>query len=280
MAAPVVVREAAALPALLAGARVALVPTMGALHEGHLSLVRLARRAADVVVVSIYVNPLQFGTNEDFSEYPRQLAADCAQLSGLADIVFAPEDLYPVPQTVGISLPPLAGELCGRFRPGFFEGVATVVCKLFNCVRPQIAVFGQKDFQQTHLIRLLAAQLNFPVTVMAAPIVREPDGLAMSSRNAYLSAQERQRAVLLPQTLQRAAAAVESGTVPAAVAAAAAVALTAGGFAVDYVEARDTETLGAAAAGGIVLLAAARLEKTRLIDNVQCHSPGGGKEEL
>lgn len=276
MTPPLVVCDAAVLPALLGGVRVALVPTMGALHEGHLSLVRQARQLAEKVVVSIYVNPLQFGANEDFSAYPRELAADCEKLTGLAEVVFAPGNLYPVPQAVGISLPPLAGELCGQFRPGFFEGVATVVCKLFNCVRPQTAVFGLKDFQQTHLLRLLTAQLNFPITIAAAPIVREADGLAMSSRNAYLSAEERARAVLLPQALRQAAAAVAQGQAPLQAAAAAAAVLAGGGFAVDYVEARDAATLGAAAAGEVVLLAAVKLGKTRLIDNVQCHPPDSG----
>ena len=146
---PKIVRHIADLQRLLPSAgRIVLTPTMGALHEGHLSLARLGRTLADLQIVSIYVNPLQFGADEDFADYPRQLAADCEKLSGLADIIFAPDDqeMYPQKPTVGISLPPLAGELCGHTRPGFFEGVAMAVCKLFNCARPQTAIFGKKIY--------------------------------------------------------------------------------------------------------------------------------------
>ena len=269
--APQLICNIADLRNALSGASVALVPTMGALHDGHLSLVRRARDWAEIVVVSIYVNPLQFGQNEDFADYPRDLAADCRQLHGLADIVFAPENLYPAEQTVRIALPPLAEELCGQYRPGFFSGVAVAVCKLFNCVQPQTAIFGQKDFQQLQIIRLLTAQLNFPVRIVGAPIVREADGLAMSSRNVYLSGAERAKAVLLPQTLRDVAAAVQDGESPTIVAAAAAESLRQSGFVVDYLQARDIETLGAPMRGQkIVILAAAYLGKTRLIDNIEC----------
>lgn len=269
---PKIVRHIADLQRLLPSAgQIVLTPTMGALHEGHLSLARLGRTLADIQIVSIYVNPLQFGADEDFADYPRQLEADCEKLSGLADIIFAPDDqeMYPQKQTVGISLPPLAGELCGHSRPGFFEGVAAAVCKLFNCTRPQTAIFGKKDLQQLHLIRLMTAQLNYPIGIIAAPIIRDRDGLALSSRNAYLSPDERRRAVLLPQTLKQAAAQIVGGALPQQAAATAAATLTADGFVVDYVEARDAHTLGAPSGEEIAVLAAAKLGKTRLLDNIE-----------
>ncbi|MGI9307329.1 MAG: pantoate--beta-alanine ligase [Gammaproteobacteria bacterium] len=275
---PAIVRRAAELRKALGSARVALTPTMGALHEGHLSLARIARRLGEASVVSIYVNPAQFSAGEDYESYPRDLAEDCKKLDGLADFIFAPDDLYPAPQQVKISLPPLAGELCGAFRPGFFEGVALAVCKLFNCVRPHAAVFGRKDLQQLHIVRLLAAQLCFPVEIADGAVVREADGLAMSSRNAYLSAAERKRAAFLPQTLRAAAAEIESGEKPEAAAKRAAAALAAKGFGVQYAEARDAATLGAPGGGKIALLAAAVLGKTRLIDNIECAPPKGGEQ--
>ncbi len=267
---PVVVRDAEELRKILGGARTALTPTMGALHEGHLSLARRGRELGEANVVSIYVNPLQFGPGEDFAEYPRRLAQDCEKLDGIADFVFAPDNLYPAPQIIKFQLPPLAGELCGRSRPGFFAGVAVAVCKLFNCVRPHVAVFGRKDFQQLHLVRLLAAQLCYPVEIADAPIAREADGLAMSSRNVYLSAAERARAAVLPQTLRAAAANIGGGEKPETAAAAAADTLRRGGFLPDYVEARDYETLAAPRGKKNILLAAAVLGKTRLIDNMEC----------
>jgi len=272
-----VVRDAAALKnALGDGSPVVLVPTMGALHRGHLSLVETARQAAGQngqngkVVVSIYVNPLQFAPNEDFDTYPRDLETDCEKLAGLADVIFAPENLYPDKQTVHFSLPSVADELCGKSRPGFFYGVAMAVCKLFNIVRPDAAVFGLKDFQQAHIIQLLTKQLNYPIDIITAPTVREKDGLAMSSRNAYLNAEDRRRAAALPKALNAAAEAVESGTPPAEAAAEAARQLADAGFAVDYVEARDYATLGAPGKDKIVILAAAVLASARLIDNISC----------
>ena len=268
---PTIIRDAAALQKILNGVQPALTPTMGCLHEGHLSLVRKAKKLSTINVVSIYVNPAQFAPHEDFSKYPRDLKADCRRLEGLADIVFAPKNLYPRPQTVHVALPPLAGELCGRFRPGFFEGVSLAVCKLFNCVRPCAAVFGKKDFQQLHIVQLLASQMNYPVRIVAAPIIRESDGLAMSSRNVYLTADERARAPLVRRTLRAAAAEVTGGQPPKTAVKNATVRLRKSGFTPDYVEARDYATLGAPQPGKkIVLLAAAVLGKARLIDNIEC----------
>ena len=183
---------------------IALVPTMGNLHEGHLELVRLAREHGSCVVASIFVNPLQFGPNEDFDQYPRTLAADCEKLRGLADVVFAPavNEMYPLPQTVYVEPPSVANELCGAARPGHFRGMATVVTKLLNIVQPQTALFGKKDYQQLHIIRQLVDQLNLPVRIVGSETVRASDGLALSSRNQYLSDAEREEAVYLNQTLQ------------------------------------------------------------------------------
>ncbi|MHB1590548.1 MAG: pantoate--beta-alanine ligase, partial [Sulfuricella sp.] len=163
---------------------VAFVPTMGNLHQGHLALVRQAREHGRCVVVSLFVNPLQFGPNEDFANYPRTFEQDCEKLAGLADVVFAPTvaDLYPEPQQVFVEPPPVAGELCGVFRPGHFRGVATVVLKLFNIVQPQAAVFGKKDYQQLHVIRALVRQLNLPLEIVAGETLRAGDSLTLSSR--------------------------------------------------------------------------------------------------
>lgn len=270
---PQIIKDAEQLRRVINGRSVALTPTMGALHEGHLSLARCGRERAQVNAVSVYVNPAQFGAGEDFDAYPRDLAADCEKLKGVADIVFAPDNLYPQDQTVGISLPPVAGELCGKFRPGFFEGVALAVCKLLNCVCPQVAMFGKKDFQQLHIVRLLAAQMNYPVQIVAGETVREPDGLAMSSRNTYLSSAGRKQAALLPESLRAAADQIAKGENPAAAAAQVADCLHRGGFAVDYAEARDARTLGAPDNEQIVVLAAATLERARLIDNIECRAP-------
>src|SRR3990167_6932679 len=185
-------------------ASIAFVPTMGNLHEGHLNLVRLARDHGSCVVASIFVNPLQFGPTEDFDKYPRTLEADCAQLQGLADVVFAPSvnEMYPYQQTVFVDPPPVADELCGASRPGHFRGMATVVLKLLNIVQPQAALFGKKDYQQLHIIRQMVAQLALPVRIVGGVTVRAADGLALSSRNQYLSEIERGEAVFLYQTLQ------------------------------------------------------------------------------
>lgn len=272
---PTLIRDVAALAEATNGTSpIALVPTMGALHRGHLSLAKAAKQnGAQKIIVSIYVNPLQFAPHEDFATYPRDLAADCQKLDGLADIVFAPDNLYPTPQTIAIALPPLAQELCGQSRPHFFQGVATVVCKLFNCIRPDIAVFGLKDFQQAHLIRLMCAQMNYPIRIITAPIVREADGLAMSSRNAYLSTSQRKQAAAFPRILQTAAAAIESGTATTTACQHAANELQQNGFVVDYLQARDYATLAAPQNNKIIILAAVQISTTRLIDNIACTPP-------
>ena len=209
--------QAAAEAARAAGRRLALVPTMGALHEGHLALVRDARRRADHVTVSVFVNPTQFGPGEDFDAYPRGLDADLAALeaAGGVDAVFAPTaaEMYPfgVPPATTVSVGALADGLCGPHRPGHFEGVATVVAKLFLACRPHLAVFGQKDAQQLAVVRRMAAELAFGVEVAGHPVVREADGLALSSRNRYLSPEERAQAVVLHRALVAAEAAVERG---------------------------------------------------------------------
>jgi pantoate--beta-alanine ligase len=256
-------------------ASVAFVPTMGNLHAGHLDLVRTALQQASCVVVSIFVNPLQFGANEDFGSYPRTLQEDCARLaaSGVA-VVFAPTeaDLYPQPQQVTIEPPPIAEELCGAFRPGHFRGVATVVLKLFNIVQPQVAVFGKKDYQQLHVVRQLVEQLNLPVKIVGAETLRAADGLALSSRNQYLSSVERTEATFLYLTLTELRQALKNGARNHVQLEEKAVsALVARGWQVDYVAIRSQLTLLAPAPmeRELVVMAAARLGKTRLIDNVE-----------
>lgn len=253
---------------------IAFVPTMGNLHEGHLELVRLARQRGRCVVVSIFVNPLQFGPNEDFDKYPRTLEADCAQLQELADVVFAPAvaEMYPEPQTVFVEPPPIANELCGAHRPGHFRGMATVVLKLFNLVQPQIALFGKKDYQQLAIIRQMVAQFNLPIAIVGAETARAPDGLALSSRNQYLSPQERTEAAQLYQTLRWVAEALRAGNRDhAALQTAAADTLAKRGWRVEYVAIRTQHGLGipAVADTQLVVLAAARLGNTRLIDNLE-----------
>ncbi len=274
---PPLARDVNELRAQLPSGKLALVPTMGALHEGHLSLVRRARAIAEAVAVSVYVNPLQFAPHEDFAEYPRDLEGDRKKLAGIADVVFAPPDglMYPQKQTATIALPPLAGEMCGASRPGFFEGVVTVVCKLFNLVHPDVAVFGKKDWQQAHLVGLAARQLNFPVAMEVCNIAREPDGLALSSRNKYLTPAERNRAPLLHALLQTAAAEIQNGKPPEDIRDNAINQLREAGFAPDYWELRDAETLTPAPPPGVpaVLLAAATLGKTRLLDNAELRMP-------
>jgi pantoate--beta-alanine ligase len=253
---------------------IAFVPTMGNLHEGHLDLVRIAREHGQCVVVSIFVNPMQFGANEDFGKYPRTLELDCGMLEQCGvDVVFTPteRELYPQPQQVTVE-PPLENELCGAFRPGHFRGVATVVLKLFNIVQPDVAVFGKKDYQQLYVIRQVAAQLNFPVTVVGGETVRAPDGLALSSRNQYLSVAERTEAAFLYQTLVAIRQAMLDGTRDfAALERQAVQALAARGWQVDYVAVRDKNTLTQPGSGerDLVILAAARLGQTRLIDNLE-----------
>jgi pantoate--beta-alanine ligase len=263
-----VVSDIAALRAARAGlAPLGFVPTMGSLHEGHLSLVRLARRSAGAVAVSVFVNRLQFQPGEDFERYPRALARDCELLAAEGvELVFAPEErvLYPVPQTFVVQPAPMAEELEGRFRPGFFRGVATVVLKLLHCVQPAAAVFGKKDYQQLALVREMARQLNLPVAIVAGETVREPDGLAMSSRNAYLSPAERSEAPRLHRVLQ----AVSRAGLPAA---AAMAELKKSGWEPDYIEVRRRGDLAPPGEGDRerVVLGAARLGGTRLIDAVE-----------
>jgi pantoate--beta-alanine ligase len=270
-----IVHTAAALRQLLADeGRVAFVPTMGNLHAGHLDLVRLARQAGGPVVASIFVNPLQFGQGEDFQRYPRTLEADCAQLEKAGtDLVFAPDlaEIYPEPQAFQV-LPPLADALCGAHRPGHFQGVCTVVLKLFNLVQPRYAVFGKKDYQQLFLIRSMVRQFNLPIEILAGATVRAEDGLALSSRNGYLSPAERAEAPRLCAVLQEIAAALQAGQRELALLAAAGRRqLERHGWLVDYVAVCDPATLLAPPpeARSFVVLAAARLGQTRLIDNLE-----------
>jgi pantoate--beta-alanine ligase len=254
---------------------VALVPTMGNLHEGHLDLVRLARKEGQRVVVSIFVNRLQFGPAEDFDRYPRTLEADLAKLEPLGvDVVFAPDEreLYPVTQQFFVEPPPIASELCGAFRPGHFRGVATVVLKLFNAVQPAVAVFGKKDYQQLFIIRSMVEQLNLPVRILAGETRREADGLAMSSRNQYLAASDRIHAAALSKALVAAKAALERGrTDYPEIESEARNFLDSNGFRVDYVALRKSGDLLPPTGSGeaIVVLGAAWLGTTRLIDNVE-----------
>ncbi|RFC33666.1 MAG: pantothenate synthetase [Candidatus Nitrotoga sp. MKT] len=254
---------------------IAFVPTMGNLHQGHLDLVRIARQHGQFVVVSIFVNPLQFGINEDYSKYPRTLEQDCKMLEQCGvDMVFAPSegDLYPQPQQVTVDLPPIANELCGAFRPGHFRGAATVVLKLFNIVQPRIAVFGKKDYQQLYLMRQMAAQLNLPVEIVGGETVRASDGLALSSRNQYLNVAERTEAVFLYQTLIGIRLAIMNGATDFFKLERQAIeALTVRGWQVDYVTIRAQSNLAepTASEGNLAILAAAWLGKTRLIDNLE-----------
>ena len=257
---------------------VAFVPTMGNLHEGHLALVREAAKRADKVVVSIFVNRLQFGQGEDFDRYPRTLEQDAAKLAGEGvAVLFAPseQELYPrVAQQYNVEPPNLQNELCGAFRPGHFRGVATVVAKLFNIVEPDYACFGKKDYQQLAILQGMAADLNFRVEIVPVDIGRAADGLALSSRNQYLSEAERKQAPQLYRKLQAIASAVENGNRNyAALEQQAAANLKQAGWQVDYVEIRHAGNLQVAHVGDseLVVLAAARLGNTRLIDNVEIH---------
>ena len=259
-----------------AGERIALVPTMGHLHAGHLALVAAARAAAARVLVSVFVNPLQFGPREDFAAYPRTLEQDLARLDTAGvEALFAPgvETIYPRGQAgqTRVEVPGLSDILCGASRPGHFAGVATVVCKLFNLAQPDLAFFGEKDFQQWLVIRKMTADLVLPVEVRGLATVREADGLAMSSRNSYLSAAERARAPELYRALGRLSERVRAGCPPAEAERLAGEELTAAGFEPDYVSVRRARDLGqpAAADSDLVALAAARLGSTRLIDNLR-----------
>jgi pantoate--beta-alanine ligase len=273
------IQDRAALRAALdplrqAGETIALVPTMGALHDGHMALVADARRRADHVVVSIFVNPKQFGPNEDYAAYPRPAAADAAKLTaaGVAFLWMPPvAEMYPEGFATTISVAGLPDRLCGAARPGHFDGVTTVVAKLFNQVQPDLAIFGEKDWQQLAIIRRMATDLDMRLEVAGFPTQREEDGLALSSRNAYLTDKERAAAVALPRALGQAARAMEAGTdVGKALAEIPAALLKAGFASVDYAELVDADTLTPLAAldRPARLLAAARIGKARLIDNL------------
>ncbi len=258
------------------GGTVAFVPTMGNLHEGHLALVAEARRRAERVVVSIFVNRLQFGQGEDFGAYPRTFDADCHKLIDAgADALFFPDEaeLYPrVRQDFNIEPPHIQNELCGAFRPGHFRGVATVVCKLFNIVGADVACFGKKDYQQLHVIKAMVDDLNMPVTIVPVDTGRAETGLALSSRNGYLSEEERAEAPRLYRNLSMMRDALLAGENDyAALENRVREDLTGAGWTVDYVEVRQADTLEIAHAGEkrLVVLAAARLGRTRLIDNVE-----------
>jgi pantoate--beta-alanine ligase len=260
-----------------AGQRVALVPTMGNLHAGHISLLQLARQRGDRVVVSIFVNPLQFGPEEDYARYPRTLDDDIRMLEeAQCDLLFAPgvEELYAEggSQRTLVSVRGLSEILCGVVRPGHFDGVATVVAKLFGVVGPDVAVFGEKDFQQFRVVQLMTRDLAIPVEVVGAPTVRADDGLALSSRNRYLSAEDRSRAPAIYRSLQEGAARLRAGVRDfSAIEQAGAALLAAAGMKVDYYAVRDADDLAlpSSATGEFVLLAAARLGSARLIDNLK-----------
>ncbi len=260
------------------GGRVALVPTMGALHAGHMALVDEARRRAERVVVSIFVNPLQFGAGEDLARYPRREAADARMLADAGvDLLWmpTPEVMYPAGFATAVRVAGVSEGLDGISRPGHFEGVATVVAKLFGQVRPDVAVFGEKDFQQLAVIRRMAADLDMGIEVLGVPTQREDDGLALSSRNVYLLPEERARAVALPRALGEAARTIARGDDAEAALEQARATLVAAGFDIDYVALADAETLGAPEPGRAQrLLAAARIGTTRLIDNIAVDAIG------
>jgi pantoate--beta-alanine ligase len=254
---------------------IALVPTMGALHEGHLSLIRRAQRRADRVIVSIFVNPAQFAPNEDFRSYPRTFAADLAASRALnVDLVWAPSAETMYPQGFATRIAPEGPALAGledAFRPHFFSGVATVVAKLLTQCEPDIAIFGEKDYQQLKVIARLARDLDLKTRILGAPIAREADGLARSSRNVYLAPQEREAAPTLYRVLMDCAVAIAAGEPMVAVLEEGRAAITRAGFALDYLEARHADTLAPMSSveqGPIRLLVAARIGPTRLIDNV------------
>ncbi len=258
-----------------AGRRIGFVPTMGALHEGHLSLVRAARNDCDLVIVSIFVNPTQFGPGEDFDKYPRMLDADlvACRAAGV-DAVFCPQvsEIYPAGSATMVTVKRLTEGLCGAYRPGHFDGVTTVVAKLFNIVQPDVAYFGQKDAQQAIVLRRMVKDLLWPIEMVVCPTVREPDGLAMSSRNAYLSPAERRQALSLSAALFRARQEILAGQkdVAALVAGMRQYIESAGPCSIDYIEIVDAEDLTplTAARGRCLVALAVRIGGTRLIDNV------------
>lgn len=272
------IREARQLPAALialrAGAKsLALVPTMGALHAGHLTLVEEAKRRADRVAATIFVNPLQFGANEDFGRYPRQEEKDAEALAEAGcDLLWLPqpEEMYPAGFATNVSVKGLGDRWEGEARPGHFDGVATVVAKLLCAVRPEIAVFGEKDFQQLAVIRRMTQDLQLGVEILGVPTVRDADGLALSSRNSYLSADERRRAGELPTALKDAATDIRSGTPVSEALARAVERLKSAGFKIDYVALVNSLTLEPLERpeGSMRLIAAATIGTTRLIDNI------------
>ena len=282
-----IIHTASALrQALKSHTNITFVPTMGNLHAGHIHLVEIAKQHGQCVVVSIFVNPLQFGVNEDLATYPRTLEADCDKLKTAgATIVFAPtvEEMYPdfdgniLNQTMTITPPPIANELCGASRPGHFSGVATIVMKLFNMVMPKVAIFGQKDFQQLFIIKQLVRQFNLPIKVIGVDTVREANGLAMSSRNGYLSVEQHNQASQLNQALQHIVTQIKNNTQQnhlvnfhqlenEAIAS-----LKTQGWIVDYISIKSALTLSDASStdSHLVVLAAAKLGNTRLIDNIE-----------
>lgn len=267
------------LTASLAPARntkkmIGFVPTMGNLHEGHLTLVRAAKKICDIVVVSIFVNPIQFGAGEDFDSYPRTLEQDSRLLADVGcDIVFAPsvEQMYgSQPRLTNISVGQITDDLCGKSRPGHFDGVAVVVTKLFNIVQPDYAFFGQKDYQQLAVIRQFVQDLNIPLEVIGVPIVRAEDGLALSSRNGYLSVEQREIAPTIYRLLKQAEQSLQEGKALSEVLANISAQLTQAGFVVDYVEARQPNLQPVEQFDrNLVLFVAAKLGSTRLIDNLK-----------
>ncbi|MCX7189043.1 MAG: pantoate--beta-alanine ligase [Methylotenera sp.] len=282
-----IIQTASALrQALKSQTNIAFVPTMGNLHAGHIHLVEIAKQHGQCVVVSIFVNPLQFGANEDLATYPRTLEADCDKLKTAgATIVFAPtvEEMYPdfdgntLNQTMTITAPPIANELCGASRPGHFSGVATIVMKLFNMVMPQVAIFGQKDFQQLFIIKQLVRQFNLPIKVIGVDTVREANGLAMSSRNGYLSVEQHHQASQLNQSLQNIVTQIQNNTQQNHIINfhqlenEAIASLKTQGWIADYVSIKSALTLSDASStdSHLVVLAAAKLGNTRLIDNIE-----------
>ncbi|MDH4047401.1 MAG: pantoate--beta-alanine ligase [Gammaproteobacteria bacterium] len=259
-----------------AGDHIALVPTMGNLHDGHLSLVRIAREHAERVIISVFVNPTQFGEDEDFEKYPRTLERDKLKLKKVSvDLLFVPEvaTMYPfgIDKATTVTVPALNQELCGSFRPGHFDGVATVVSRLFGLVQPDVAVFGQKDYQQLLVIRRLAEDLNLAVKIIAGPTLRDEDGLAMSSRNQYLTDEERKIAPELYRVLEKTAEALHTGNRDyAALEKSAVEQLTSSGFKPEYLSIRRAENLDAPDRDEdhLVILVAAHLGEARLIDNL------------
>ena len=258
--------------------KISLVPTMGNLHEGHLSLIKYAQNISDYTVVSIFVNPTQFVVGEDFDEYPRTLDSDIESISKLnVDLVFMPdtEEIYPVNDQASIEVPvsELESIHCGKYRPGHFRGVATVVSKLFDMVKPDIAIFGEKDYQQLLIIRSLVKSLFLPIEIVGLPTVREKSGLAMSSRNNYLSQSDRQRAPMLHECIKTTIKSIKNGVIDYVyLEKEAKFFLEKAGFKIDYYSICDLDTLRAPINENLVILAAVWLGKTRLIDNARVHT--------